>query len=79
MEELTGYHFRPRAAEATLPRLSEMGIAARSQAKERISLFSRRFELGLKLPTLRPFICSDFWSPTPLVQLGFREALVGDL
>jgi hypothetical protein len=27
----------------------------------------------------RPFICSDFWSPTPLVQLRFREALVGDL
>ena len=44
MEELTGYHFRPRAAEATLPRLSKMGIVARSQPKGgRGPLLNRRW------------------------------------
>jgi hypothetical protein len=37
MEELTGYHFRPRAAEATLPKLRVLGKAV---------------SLGVELPSL---------------------------
>jgi TnpA family transposase len=51
MEELTGYHFRPRAAEATLPKLSEVGKAAPVQP--RLSNFPK-----IEMSSITPFTSS---------------------
>jgi hypothetical protein len=37
MEELTGYHFRPRAAEATLPKLPHYGNASHCPSRSELS------------------------------------------
>ena len=69
MEELTGYHFRPRAAEATLPKLSVLGKAARSNHR---SSTKSRAQIIEATKTVFPLPCSAVL-PNPALHKPLRR------